>query len=312
MKILKLTPKDDLQYILNSLTSPATIYLAEGVYRCKAEISAGDVTLIGANRETTIITYDDYARKIHKDGQEYNTFRTYTICVTGENVKMENITIENSNTHPETVGQCVALSVNAKTFYAENCDFKSTQDTIFMYPFPDDLVVRYRGFIPHNQLYVEGHALHLFENCRIYGTVDFIFGCSEAYFKNCEIISIRDSRKTGFVAAPAHPLAEENGFCFINCDIKSGGAENAEIFLARPWRDFGKCVFINCTVGDHIKPELFDKWNDTERDKTARFLFYNLKCSFTANSVPWSKELSTAQANDIINKCEEKFKANKR
>lgn len=33
MKILKLTPKDDLQYILNSLTSPATIYLAEGVYR---------------------------------------------------------------------------------------------------------------------------------------------------------------------------------------------------------------------------------------------------------------------------------------
>ena len=38
------------------------------------------------------------------------------------------------------MGQCVALSVNAKRFYAENVELKSTQDTLFMAPFPDDLV----------------------------------------------------------------------------------------------------------------------------------------------------------------------------
>ncbi|MDE7083384.1 MAG: pectin esterase [Clostridia bacterium] len=308
MKTLRLTPKDDLQYILNRICEPTTIYLAAGEYNQKIEITANDLTVIGEDRETTVITYDDYARKMHSDGNEYNTFRTYTVCVTGERVRLENLTVKNSNTDPKTVGQCVALSVNAKNFYAKNIDLKSTQDTLFLYPFPDDLVVRYRGFIPQNQLYTEGRATHIFEDCRIYGTVDFIFGCAEAYFKNCKIISIDDGRDTGFIAAPAHPLAEDSGFTFLDCDILSEGAKQATIFLARPWRDFGKCVFINCRVGEHIRRELFDKWNDTERDKTARFGYYNLDCSFTPAPVEWSKELSVAYAKKIIARFEEKIK----
>lgn len=312
MKILHLTPDDDLQYILNTVTEPTAIYLAEGIYRQKTVLRANDVTLIGSGRETTVITYDDYAKKIHEDGLEYNTFRTYTLCITGERVRLENLTIENSNTDPKKVGQCVALSVNAKIFSAKNVDLKSTQDTLFLYPFPDDLVVRYSGFIPQDQLYTEGRATHLFENCRIYGTVDFIFGCSEAYFKDCEIISIYDNREIGFVCAPAHPLAESAGFNFIDCNFICEGAQRATNYLARPWRDFGKAVFINCTADWHINPLLFDKWNDTERDKTARFSYYNLKCDFNPTPVPWSNELTEKQASDIINICKEKFKANNR
>ena len=30
-------------------------------------------------------------------------------------------------------------------------------------------------------------------------------------------------------------------------------------------------VFENCTYGPHISPLGFDKWNDTDRDRTARF-----------------------------------------
>lgn len=309
MKILRLTPDDDLQTAINGLKEPATVYLADGVYRQKTEIRANDITIIGENREKTVLSYGDYAKKIHADGKEYNTFRTYTLCVTGERVRLENLTVENFNTEPEKVGQCVALSVNAKSFFAKGVDLKSTQDTLFMYPFPDDLVVRYRGFIPQNQLYCEGRAVHIFENCRIYGTVDFIFGCAEAYFKDCKIISLHDNRETGFVAAPAHPLAEENGFNFIDCDIISDGATDATCYFARPWRDFGKSVFINCNVGGHIKPELFDKWNDTERDKTARFLYYNLNCAFTPAPVPWCRELTEKEAKTIIERCDGKIKA---
>ncbi|MBD5477166.1 MAG: pectin esterase [Lachnospiraceae bacterium] len=308
MKTLHLTPKDDLQYILNSLNEPTTIYLASGTYKQKIEVAASDLTIIGEGRETTVITYGDYAKKIHADGKEYNTFRTYTVCVTGEMVRLENLTVENSNTDPSAVGQCVALSVNAKSFYAKNIALKSTQDTLFLYPFPDDLVVRYRGFIPQNQLYAEGHALHVFEDCRIYGTVDFIFGCAEAYFKNCKIVSFDDGRGIGFVAAPAHLLAEENGFVFLDCEILSAGAKKSTNFLARPWRDFGKCTFINCRVDDHISPELFDKWNDTERDKTARFAYYNLNCNFTPAPVKWSKQLSGDEANKIIARFNGKIK----
>lgn len=307
MKELTLSPGDHIQSILDSLSEPATIYLKRGIYRNKLRISADDITIIGEDRETTIIAFDDYARKIHADGKEYNTFRTYTVCVTGERVKLCNLTIENSNTEPEKVGQCVALSVNAKQFYAERITLSSTQDTLFLAPFPDDLVVRYRDFLPQDELYMEGTSLHLFENCSIRGTVDFIFGGAEAYFRNCRIVSVHDNRNTGFIAAPCHHLVQEHGFTFLNCDLISEGAEQATVYLARPWRDFGKCTFVGCNTGKHIRPELFDKWNDTERDKTARFSYYGLDGGFTLSPVPWAKQLTEAEADIIIARCNEKM-----
>ncbi|MDE7301177.1 MAG: pectin esterase [Clostridia bacterium] len=310
MKTIRVTPKDDLQNILSDIGEPTTIYLTAGVYRQKIVVCADDVKIIGEGRETTVITYSDYAKKPHSDGGEYNTFRTFTVCVTGERCVIENLTIENSNTRPEEVGQCVALSVNAKLFRAKCVDLKSTQDTLFTAPFPDDLVVRYSGltddpayydgFIPRDQLYMEGGSLQLYENCRIYGTVDFIFGGAEAYFKDCELISLHEKRKTGYVAAPCHHLREDKGYAFIDCRFVSGGAENGSVYLARPWRDYGKCDFVNCTLSEHINPELFDKWNDTYRDKTARFAYSGLSGA-KISPVKWGKELSAEKANDIIN-----------
>ena len=305
------SPNEDLQNILDNCPDNTTIYVKNGVYNQKLVVRGNGIKIIGESRETTVITYSDYARKRHADGGEYNTFRTFTVCVTGENVVIENITIENANDKPEKVGQCVALSVNAKSFRAENVDLKSMQDTLFTAPFPDDLVVRYSGltddpayydgFIPRNQLYMEGNSLQVYKNCRIYGTVDFVFGGAEAYFIDCELISLHENRGIGFVAAPSHSLRQETGYVFFNCAFLSGGAEDNSVHLARPWRDFGKCEFINCTLGKHIKPELFDKWNDTYRDKTARFAYCGLSGTEIAPA-PWSKRLSDTRVNDIINR----------
>ena len=311
MNTITVSPKDDLQKILDGLEGPSTIYLKSGIYNQKIEIKSDFVKLLGESRENTVITYNDYAKKIHSDGKEYNTFRTYTLCVTGEGCSIENLTVENSNTRPEEVGQCVALSVNCKSFYAERVNLISTQDTLFLAPFPDDLVIRYRGFIPARQLYIEGKALHFFKGCRIAGTVDFIFGCSEAYFEGCEIISLFEKRGEGYIAAPAHPLAEDCAFTFINCDLKAEGAQDNSVYLARPWRDFGKCVFLNCKADKHINRELFDKWNDTERDKSARFYFGGMKFNFTPAPVPWAHELDGAKVCEIINTFNAKFKAYK-
>lgn len=310
MTFLHVTPDDDLRAILSEISTPTTIYLKKGVYNVKLLIAANDVTIIGEERETTVICYDDYAKKPHPDGGEYNTFRTFTVCVTGENVVMENLTVANTNTSPDTVGQCVALSVNAKLFHARNCDIKSTQDTLFTAPFPDDLVIRYSGltddpayydgFIPREQLYMEGEAFHYFENCRIYGTVDYVFGGARALFENCRFISLKDKRGTGFVAAPSHSLKQSLGYLFLNCAFVNGGADNGSVYLARPWRDFGKCDFINCTLDSHVSPLLFDKWNDTYRDKTARFSYCGLEGG-DLTPVSWGKELSPESANEIIN-----------
>ena len=310
MHTVNASPADDLQHILDTVPLPATIYLAEGIYRKKIKISRPNIAVKGQNRDKTVILWDDFAKKPHPDGQEYNTFRTYTVCVTGENVRLENITIENSNPDERTAGQCVALSVNAKNFSASGLRLLSRQDTLFLAPFPDDLVVRYsglagggyyRGFIPEDELYMQGGSLHLFCDCEICGTVDFIFGCAEAYFYNCRVASLGSDRDC-YVAAPAHSLKQERGFAFINCDF-CGGAEGESVYLARPWRDFGRCDFIDCTCGSHIKPALFDRWNDTYRSATARFAYAGLKCA-NLSPVPWCRELPYEEAEDLKARCE--------
>lgn len=305
MKELHLSPKDDIQKAVNGLTEPAKVYLAKGVYKQKIEIWVDDVTIIGEDREKTVLTYDDYARKTDENGVEYNTFRSWSLLISGERVRLENLTVENSNPDPRQVGQCVALSVNCRNFSAKNVDLRSTQDTLFGIPFPDEIVVRHWDLLPRRHLYLEGTSLHIYENCRIYGTVDFIFGGAEMIFKNCEIVSVYDARGMGYLAAPCHALSQKHGFYFLDCDIRAENVEPASIFLARPWRDFGKCAFLNCRLGKHIKPELFNKWNDTARDRTARFAYYNLKCDFEPAPVSWSHALTETEANDIIKHCNE-------
>lgn len=302
MKTLHLAPGDDLQNILDGICEPTTIYLTEGTYRTKLWIGRDDVKIIGADRERTVICWDDYARKPHADGGEYNTFRTYTVCVTGKGCEIADLTIQNTNADPRVAGQCVALSVNAPLFRAENVDLKSMQDTLFTAPFPDDLVVRYSGltddpayydgFIPREQLRMEGGSVQIYKNCRIYGTVDYIFGCAEAYFDGCELISLHEERGHGYVAAPAHSLKQAAGYRFINCHFVSQGAAEGSVFLARPWRDFGKCEYVDCTLDGHISPLLYDKWNDSYRDRTARFADSGLKSSTPLSPAAWSRRLT--------------------
>lgn len=265
------TPEDDLQALLDSVPEQTVIMLREGTYRQKVMIRTPGLTIVGAGADKTRIVFGDYAKKRDSLGAEYNTFRTWTLAVCADGVTIGNLTVENDALHPETKGQEVALSVVADRFRMENCVLRSTQDTLFLGPLPSDLIGRYEGFLT-DPLRRYGKFRQTFRNCRIEGTVDFIFGCGEGLFEDCEIRSVQDARTTGFVAAPAHEAWQEAGFVFRKCaftcvkEIAPGS-----VFLARPWRDYGLAAFEDCTYGPHIAPEGFDKWNDTHRDQTARF-----------------------------------------
>lgn len=267
-----LTTQDDLQKCLDSAHSGDTIELGEGDYRCKVMVTVPGLTIKGAGAGKTRIVWDDYAKKLDEQGREYITFRTWTVAVCADGVTITDLTIENDALKPEEKGQEVALTVYADGFRMERCTLRSTQDTLFLGPLPKDLIQRYDGFLP-DILRRDMTCRQTFRDCLIEGTVDFIFGCGETLFENCEIRSLVDARGHGYLAAPAHALEQERGFLFRNCRLTAAeGVAAGSIFLARPWRDYGLCEFENCqTVGDHISPLGFDKWNDTGRDKTARF-----------------------------------------
>lgn len=270
-KTIYANPGEDLQSLWDRAPENAVIYLSEGTFRCKSVIRTPGLTVIGAGADKTKIIFDDYALKKDELGREYNTFRTYTLAVCADGVTMEDLAIVNDSLHPEVKGQEVALSVIGNDFTMDRCLLRSTQDTLFAGPLPPDLIERYDGFL-NPKLRRGGEMRQQYRNCRIEGTVDFIFGCADALFENCEIRSLHDARNLGYVAAPAHSETQEKGFLFRNCRFTCEDAvTTGSIYLARPWRDYGLSRFENCTYDRHIAPVGFDKWNDTRRDLTARF-----------------------------------------
>lgn len=272
-------PGDNLQSAFDAARPGSVIRLAAGTYRQKCVIRTSGLTIEGAGG--SVLVWDDYAKKKDGGGREYNTFRTWTLAVCADGVTMRNLSVVNDALRPEEKGQEVALSVYGDRFTMENCVLRSTQDTLFLGPLPPDLIARYRGFLP-DELRAERFLSQRFTQCRIEGTVDFIFGCGDAVFQDCEIRSLRDARNIGFAAAPAHSLSQTKGFLFRDCRFTAeDGVEG--VYLARPWRDYGLARFENCSYGSHIARSGFDKWEGTDRDRTARFIETPLR----DGRVPW-------------------------
>ena len=85
------SPGEDLQAVFDNAPENATIRLAPGIYRQKIIIRTPGLLIIGAGADRTQICFDDYARKQHPIGGEFNTFRTYTLAVCADGITMEDL-----------------------------------------------------------------------------------------------------------------------------------------------------------------------------------------------------------------------------
>lgn len=248
------------------------IYIKKGVFKEKLKISKPSITLIGEDRDQTILTYDDSAYKLMPDGQKMGTFRSYSTFIGGKDFIAENITFENSAGKGSIVGQAVAVYVNADRTTFRNCRLLGNQDTLFMGPLPRER--QFEELMDYSQ---DKPIRQYYENCYIRGDIDFIFGSSTAVFNNCTIHSNNiNSEINGYITAPSTPESVKYGFVFINCKLTSE-VESGTVFLGRPWRDYGRAVFINCCMGEHIKESGWDNWAKPEREKTSYFAEYNSK-----------------------------------
>ena len=115
--ILKITEKNSITDALKKLNQGDTLFLENGIYKEKIKITKKGITIIGESQEKTIIENDDYSLKVHNDGYEYNTFRTYTVMVNADDVTFKNLTIKNSCNNSNRCGQAVALHVLGDNFF---------------------------------------------------------------------------------------------------------------------------------------------------------------------------------------------------
>ena len=245
------------------------IYIRNGVYKEKLVLAECklNVTLIGESVEGTVITYDDYASKPNRFGENKGTSGSSSFYIYGPDFHAYDITFANSS---GPVGQAVAVFVSGNRAVFTRCRFLGYQDTLYTY-----------GKV----------SRQYYKDCYIEGTVDFIFGSSTAFFDNCEIHSLG----RGYLTAASTPEGTDYGYVLYRCRLTAApGVERT--MLGRPWRPYAQTVFVECTMADHIDPAGWPNWG-VEKEKTA---FYAEAGSRTLDGkkvdvsrrVKWSHQVS--------------------
>lgn len=226
---------------VNRFENRTTILVRDGIYKEKVTIPANrpNIALIGQGNP--IITYDDYADRLNRFGEKMGTAGSSSVYIFAPDFYAENITFENT---AGQVGQAVACYVDGDRSMFKNCRFLGNQDTLYTHS-----------------------GRQYYEDCYIEGTVDFIFGKATALFNRCDIHS---KRSGSYLTAPATPEGTEYGYVFYDCDLTADdGIDN--VYLSRPWRAYGKTVFVRCRMGGHIHPKGWHNWGKKEREKTAYY-----------------------------------------
>ena len=257
------------------------------------------------------IEYDLGAYEILDDGIKRGTFRTYTVFVDADNVTFENVRVINSKGHDE--GQAIALMIDGNDFRAVNCLFSSYQDTLFLGPLPESEYEKggFRGPLENRERVFRRAT---FEKCLIEGSIDFIFGGGQGYFHDCEIRSLDIQQKiNGYVCAPSTPADETYGFIFDHCDFTAEEGMDDTVYLARPWRDYGKCLIVNSHLGKHIRQEGYSDWDKEHARKTCEFKEYNTGIDLRKR-VSWLRDVNKEDLKYIssLNKEEKMNDINKK
>lgn len=225
-----------------------TILIKKGDYKEKVIIPECKINLTLVGEDGAKITYDDYASKPNRFGEEKSTSGSASCYIYAPDFIAENLTFENSS---GPVGQAVACFVSGDRAIFRNCRFLGCQDTLYTYGYP---------------------TRQYYEDCYIEGTVDFIFGKATAVFNRCNI----HSRGNGYVTAPATPKDSKYGYVFHDCKL-TGADGVTNVPLSRPWRPYAQAIFINCDLGDHISPAGWNNWGKESNEKTVTYAEYNSK-----------------------------------
>jgi pectinesterase len=262
---------------------PFVIHIKAGKYEDNVTIPKNkpNITLQGEGAEKTLLSWN---RSVYDPKPEGAHSFNPGLFVAANDFRATNLTIENT---AGDRGQALAAVVDGDRVMFENCRLLGWQDTLMV-----------------------NNGRQYFRDCYIEGRVDFIYGSGTSLFDHCEL----HSKNGGYVTAANTPQEKPFGFVFLNCkltgdpnpwiDPATGTAKNkpgALALLGRPWRAYASVAFINCQMGDHIRPEGWSNWSNVENEKTARYAEYNTqtldgKPLDVSKRLPWTKQLTAQEA----------------
>lgn len=218
------------------------------------EITKSNISLIGQSKEGVKIWNHPVV-----EGISY----TATIQLNKTNdFYAQDLTLENQFNYwgayggSSGAGRAVAFWDRGNRSVLKNVALKSYQDTYYSNNTSPD----YRGY---------------FENCDLWGVVDWICGNGDIWFEKCNLI-VRD-RTGNNIAAPNTEVGQVWGYVFNNCTIRPETDKPTQFkgndwTLARPWNNSPACTFLNTKM--YTQPRTYG-WNNMTKGLVVRFHEYN-------------------------------------
>ncbi|WP_226877108.1 pectinesterase family protein [Microbulbifer hainanensis] len=264
--------------------TPFLIFVRGGHYREKLVITRPNVTLRGAGRDKTVISYDAYSgARIPGTEETWRTSGSATLIVRATNFRAEHLTIENSF---DFLGNDALAADDPQKVHHSQAVALMTDTGSDRALFRD---VRLSGY--QDTLYVNA-GRSAFVNSVVEGNVDFIFGAGTALFLDSDIVSRKrartDGKFSGYVTAPSTDIERPFGLVFVRCRLlKETGVKAGSVALGRPWHpttDFndgryadpdaiGASVFIDTYMDDHIVADGWTTMRGTSRDGSKSTVF---------------------------------------
>ena len=275
----------------------AEIEIGPGIYREKLVCEKQNITLRGAGADQTRVVWGDGGKLPHPDGRPTHTFRSYTAFFSGENLTVEDLTIENDAGPGAQVGQAVAAYVDSARAVFRRVKLLGNQDTLFCAPLPEKEREK-DGFLGPRGLAPRRASAQYYHKCEIAGDIDFIFGGADALFEQCTLRTVDNHIPHSYVTAPSGK-ADGLGFVFWDCDFVSD-CPAGSVYLGRPWRPEGKTAVLDCRLGAHIAPEGFSPWNDRADTNLAAFAEAGSNGPGAVPRPGWVHALTASQAAELL------------
>ncbi|KAK3163559.1 hypothetical protein QOZ80_1AG0005300 [Eleusine coracana subsp. coracana] len=219
------------------------IYVKRGVYHENVEVrkKKTNIVIVGEGMGETVISG---SRSI---AGGWTTFRSATVAVSCAGFIARDLTIR--NTAGPAAHQAVALRVDSDRSAFFRVSIEGHQDTLY------------------------AHSLRQFyRDCRVSGTVDFVFGNGIAVLQRTTLTTLPplSPGQAGSVTAQGRKDPNQNtGFAFHGCSVEA----RHPTFLGRPWKPFSRVVVMESYLGPGVQARGWLEWAAWDRADLAT-LFY--------------------------------------